>query len=125
MTALLVFNLVWAAVVTALAALPTFGGISSPYEPAVPFVAQATAAMLAALAGLALRRWRLFWMLLSNALLGTLYWPWSCAMRPWPGGDDGGGMNWFFVVGLATGLSLLAAMSTSIACMVYAARKRP
>ncbi|HOI55470.1 MAG TPA: hypothetical protein PLP01_09500 [Phycisphaerae bacterium] len=92
------------------------------YPSTIPAMVQPALAALISLVGLLARRLRLASLLLSSAGLALMVIPWWHAR--FPGGDDGGGFGWFFVVGSASLAAFMVGVGTAIGGLVCHARNR-
>jgi len=123
----LAVNLVVSAVMFLLALHRATGeGCAAQFYPATnPTMVQAVFAAFAAGAGLVVRRVRFACLIVSGAALGTLGVPAMYAGMQWPGGDDGGGFGWFFIICGGSAVSFVIALATTIIGIVQRERERP
>jgi|WetSurMetagenome_2_1015567.scaffolds.fasta_scaffold96934_2 hypothetical protein len=90
-------------------------GCAAHFYPAtIPAIVQPAAAAVVALAGLVLSRWRFRLLVASSAGLGLLGVPALFAGLMWPGGDDGGGFGWLFIVGGGCAMSFGIGLATCL-----------
>jgi hypothetical protein len=94
------------------------------YPATIPTIVQAALAALAAAAGLAVRRVRFACLIVSGAALGALGIAAFYAGTQWPGGDDGGGFGWFFLVCGGCAVSFVIALTTTLIGVAQRARER-
>jgi len=94
------------------------------YDFTLPFVAHAIGTHITAVLGLVVRRIRsiIFWPAL--ALLGSLVFSYHYAMSQWPGGDDGPGMGWFFIVGGGSYVALATALLSAVLVAISRAENK-
>lgn len=85
-----------------------------------PFIFVSSLLVIAAVTGVFSKRFQhaLFWV--TAPIHGLLYFPYRFAIDRWPGGDDGPGMAWLFLVG--TG-SYIAATIATVNIAITARRK--
>ena len=90
------------------------------YDFTLPFVSHAIGTHITAVLGVVIRRIRsiIFWP--AIALHGSLVLSCRYAMSQWPGGDDGPGMGWFFIVGGGS----YVALATALLCAMLVAFSR-
>jgi hypothetical protein len=76
----------------------------------LPFILLAGACFLLAVIGLFTpsKRKSIFWVIAP--VHGAMLIPYGFAMLLWPGGDDGGGLNWLWFVGAASVVALLLSL---------------
>ena len=124
MIVLLLVNLVMSLIMLALTHHLATENALAFYPSTIPVMVQSGVAAAVALLGLLLRgRWaRLTCLLLSCVGLGLLFLPALYALDGWPGGDDGGAFGWMFFVGAGCLLSGLAALTTMIIGIIFAAK---
>lgn len=112
MRAPLLINLVACVVMLGVSCHRAVEGALQFYPATIPTLVQAGLGGLIALAGLTFVRKRFVCLFISSAALGLLGLPAFYAMSQWPGGDDGGGMGWLFIVGGGCAVSLVVALVT-------------
>src|SRR5512135_131116 len=76
---------------------PVYSGSFYPFT--LPFIFLAGISLVLSICGLVVRRIRayIFWFAASSH--GLLFLPFYYAIRHWPGGDDGPGLAWGFLIG--------------------------
>lgn len=100
---------------------PLYAG--SFYPATLLFIIPAGICVIVATVGLAARNARpaAFW--LGTSLHGLLFLGFRFAMNRWPGGDDGPGLAWLFVVGAGSSLASFVAVVFIVAGFLAAAMK--
>lgn len=116
MTMLLAVNLVAAVVMLGLSIHRATGsGCALHFYPAtIPTMVQAGLAAAVALVGVLRSSRRFACLVTSSVALGLLGLPAFYAMLRWPGGDDGGGFGWAFIVGGGCVASFVIAGTTML-----------
>ena len=116
MIILLAVNMVWAFLMFALSFHLATQNALSFYPATLPIMFQAITAAVLALAGgfFGNRKTRYRLLAASSITLGTLFVPWGVASVCWPGGDDGGGLGWFVIMGSGCAFSMIIAMGTFV-----------
>jgi hypothetical protein len=124
MAILLVINLLASVVMFGLSIHRATGeGCAAHFYPAtIPTMVQAGLGAIAAIVGLGVSRLRFLCLAVSSAALGLLGFPAFYAMLRWPGGDDGGGLGWLFIVGGGCFASFVIAGMTMLIGLGYRGR---
>jgi len=122
---LLVINLLASVVMFGLSIDRATGeGCAAHFYPAtIPTMVQAGLGAIAAIVGLVVSRLRFLCLAVSSAALGLLGFPAFYAMQHWPGGDDGGGFGWLFIVGGGCVASFVIAGTTMLLGLGYRGRR--
>jgi hypothetical protein len=95
------------------------------YPFTLPFITLAALCVVIAVVGLVAKRARAVAFWISTPLHGLLFFPYRFAMIQWPGGDDGGGMAWMYLIGWGSYIaSLLAVIIILIAVILMAKGKK-
>ena len=88
------------------------------YAFTLPFIILAALCVVIAVVGLVAKPARAVAFWVSTLLHGFLVLPYRFAMNQWPGGDDGAGMAWMYLVGWGSYVSIvLAVMLIAIVLM--------
>jgi hypothetical protein len=88
------------------------------YAFTLPFIILAALCVVIAVVGFVAKRARAVAFWVSAPLHGVLVLPYRFAMSQWPGGDDGAGMAWMYLVGWGSYVaSLLAVILIAIVLM--------
>jgi hypothetical protein len=88
------------------------------YTFTLPFIILAALCVVIAVVGIAAKRARAVAFWVSTLLHGFLVLPYRFAMSQWPGGDDGAGMAWMYLVGWGSYVaSVLAVILIAVVLM--------
>ena len=99
MTGMLLVNAFAAGVVFLLSLYQATSNALEFYPATLGVIIQAGVAAVVGLVGASLEWRRRMCLAISSLALASLGVPWLCAGMVWPGGDDGGGLGWLFLVG--------------------------
>jgi hypothetical protein len=88
---------------------PIYDGSFYPFT--LPFIVLAGVCILPPISGLVAKKARplMFW--ISIPLHGLLILPFRYALKRWPGGDDGPGLAWGFIIGGGSCVACLIALA--------------
>jgi cell division protein FtsW (lipid II flippase) len=114
MIALLAVNMMWSLFMLHLSHHQATQNAMNFYPETLPTMYQAGAAAGFALLGLLIpvRQIRYCLLVVSSITIGFLFIPAIYALNHWPGGDDGGGFGWIFLIGGGCLISIILAIST-------------
>lgn len=123
---LLIVNLLASGVMLALSVHRATGfGCAAHFYPAtIPTMLQSALAVAIAAAGLRASRRQFMCLLISSAALGLLGFPALYAALQWPGGDDGGGLGWGFIVGGGCLVGFVIGLTTLVLGLISRRQER-
>lgn len=127
MTTPLVINLCWGILMLGLSYSLAMHNALHFYPETLPTICQAGLSAVLAFIGIVLHRLslRLLFLLLSSLAIALLLLPMNYASSHWPGGDDGGALGWFIIMGGASLISCFTALiTTATGCVMYLQHKK-